>query len=294
MLWLSIASKAQHDSTFTMESIGPEAFEVMRQFFSYDQDIPLEARMVERLEEPEYVKEKIVFSGVRDSRVPGYLAIPKNGTIPHPCVLLLHGIGGSKESWWQDNSISGKQLTEQLLASGFAVLSLDAEYHGERLINNDYESPVVFTFEKEWLMRTRDMVVQSVIEHRRAIDYISTRTEIDSSKIGMIGYSMGGMMAFNLTAVEPRIKTSVACVMPVLKEAYSAMAVYNFAPYIKGRPFLMLVGRTDEFNYTVEEAQQLHDLITSTTKDLVFYESGHLLPGEWIIRAIEWMEKYLR
>lgn len=294
LLLLSTSSKAQNDSTFTMFPIGQEGFEVMRQFFDYDQGIPLEARIVERLDEPGYVREKIVFRGPRNSRVPGYLAIPKNGSAPYPCVILLHGIGSSKESWWEDNSFSsGGQLTKKLLKSGFAVLTLDAEYHGERSANNDFESPEVFTFQKGWYMRARDMIVQSVIEHRRAMDYLATRNEIDTSRLGIIGYSMGGMMTFNLTAVDPRIKVAVACVAPILKEPYSAMAVHNFAPFITSQPFLMLMGNTDERNYTKEEAQQLHDIIISNTKEMVFYESGHKLPGEWTKRATEWMEKYL-
>jgi predicted esterase len=138
------------------------------------------------------------------------------------------------------------------------------------------------------------MVVQSVIEYRRAIDYLASRSEIDTSKIGIIGYSMGGMMAFNLTAVDPRIKVAVASVTPILKERHSAMAVHNFASSIANQPFLMLMGNTDERNYTKEEAQQLHDIIISKTKRLVFYESGHQLPGEWTTTATEWMKEYLR
>ena len=293
--FLSTSLKAQNDSTLTMQPIGSEAFEVMRQFFNYDQDIPLEASIVERIDRHEYVREKIVFSGPGNSRVPGYLAIPKNGASPYPCVLQLHGIGSSKESWWEDNSFSlGGQLTKELLKSGFAVLSLDAEYHGERLANNDFESPEVFTFQKGWYLRTRDMVVQSVIEYRRAIDYLASRVEIDTSKLGIIGYSMGGMMTFNLTAVDPRIKVAVASVTPILKEQHSAMAAHNFASSITNQPFLMLMGNADKRNYTKVEARQLHDIIISNTKRLVFYESGHQLPSEWTKTATEWMEKYLK
>ena len=286
---------AQGDSTSPMAAIGPEAFEVMRHFYRYDLGIPLEGRTIDRLEEEDYVREKIVFRGTRDSRVPGYLAIPTNGTPPYPCVLLLHGIGSSKEDWWKDDSfLSGGHLTRDLLASGFAVLALDAEYHGERLINNDFESPMVFTFEKGWVLRARDMMVQSVIEYRRGIDYLGTRAEIDTSRIGVIGYSMGGMMAFTLAAVDPRIKATVASVTPILNDPYSAIAVHNFAPFIHNEPFLMLMGNADERNYSPEAAQQLHVLVASEVKELVFYESGHQLPVEWTGAATEWMEKYLR
>jgi predicted esterase len=200
----------------------------------------------------------------------------------------------SKEEWWKENSFSsGGQLTSKLLQAGFAVLSLDAVYHGERTANNDFESAGVFTFEKGWLYRTRDMIVQSTIEYRRSIDYLATRKDIDTSKIGMIGYSMGGMMTFILSAVDPRIKVSVASVTPILKDKYSVIAVHNFAPYITDQAFLLLMGNEDKFNYTTEEAQHLYDLILSKDKELEFYESGHRLPVEWTDKAADWIKKYL-
>ncbi|MBK8983160.1 MAG: acetylxylan esterase [Ignavibacteria bacterium] len=276
-----------------MKPVGSEAFEVMRQFFNYDKTIPLNVRIVEKLDYSDFVREKIVFSGTRNNRVPGYLAIPVNGRAPYPCVLQLHGIGSSKERWWKEGTTSEK-LTMQLITQGFAVLSLDAEYHGERLTNNDFESPEVFIFEKDWLMCARDMIVQSAAEYRRAIDYLEIREDIDNSRLGMIGFSMGGLMTFSISAVEPRIKASVACVTPIIKDQYSAINVYNFAPHIKNRPFLMQVGKTDEFNYTTEEARQLFDLISSQTKEIIIYESGHILPDEWTFKTTEWMEKYLK
>lgn len=294
LLWSHVSINAQTETPFKMEPVGEEAFQVLLQFFQYDQGIPLEARIVEKQDTPDYVREKIVFRGVRDSRVPGYLAIPKTGTPPYPCVLQLHGIMGSKSDWWDDDSfLSGGHLTKGLLEAGSAVLALDAQYHGERISNNDYESPGVMVFQKGWLNRMREMIIQSTVEYRRAIDYLSTRTEIDTTQIGMIGYSMGGMMTFYLTGVEPRIKVSVACVTPTVKERLSATAPQNFAKAVGGRPFLMLMGQIDPF-YTIEESQQLHDLIESSTKELVFYESGHRLPVEYTRKAIEWFQAYLQ
>jgi cephalosporin-C deacetylase-like acetyl esterase len=292
---LSGILRAQETEPFVMKPIDSESFEVMHQFFDYDKSIPLEARIVDKNEESKYVKEKIVFRGINNSLVPGYLAIPKNGNGPFPCVLLMHGISDSKESWWQDTSFnSGGLLTKQLIDSGFAVVTLDAEYHGERLINNDYESADVFVFQKGWLMRARDMIVQSVVEHRRAIDYLSSRTEIDSTKFGIIGYSMGGMMAFDLAAVDSRVKVAVTGVTPVLKEPSSALAVFNFAPFISSQSFLMLMGDSDTRNYGKNEAQQLFNLIKSNNKELTFFESGHKLPEEWTKQASEWMNNYLK
>ncbi|NJB72332.1 putative esterase [Saonia flava] len=286
---------AQERDSIGLNSIKLEAFKVMAQFFDYDNSIPLEARIVDKDEETNYTREKIVLTGPRNSRVPGYLAIPKEGNGPYQCVLLLHGVGDSKESWWKENSFtSGGLLTKQLIDSGFAVLSLDAQYHGERILNNDYESADVFIFQKGWIMRARDMIVQTVIEYRRAMDYLATRKEIDSTSFGAIGYSMGGMMVFNLSAVDSRLNASVASVTPVLKEPFSALAVYNFAPFVNRSSFLMIMGESDSRNYTKNDGQRLYDLLKSKTKEIKWFNSGHKLPDEWTNRASEWMSKYLK
>lgn len=281
--------KAQ-SNTSDLSPIGPDAFEVMRQFFDYDQAVPLEARIVDRFNSPEYVREKIVFRGTNRSSVPGYLAIPKNGTAPYPVVLLLHGVTSSKESWWEENSTM-RQLTNQLLDSGFSLLSLDAQYHGERTANSDFESPIDL-LENEWFVHYRDMIIQSTIAYRRGMDYLATRAEIDTSQIGVVGYSMGGMMTFILSAVDSRVKASVASVSPIITVPYLPTAIHNFAPHIKGTPFLMLMANKDERNYTPKKARQLNDLIGSDAKDLIFFDSGHMLPAEWTTHATEWLVEY--
>lgn len=286
---------AQENDSIGINPINSEAFKVMTQFFDYDKSIPLEARIVANDEEPNYTREKLVFQGPGNSRVPGYLAIPKEGNGPYQCVLLLHGVGDSKESWWKEDSFnSGGLLTKQLIDSGFAILSLDAEYHGERMLNNDYESADVFIFQKGWIMRARDMIVQTVIEYRRAMDYLATREEIDSTRFGAIGYSMGGMMVFNLSAVDSRLNASVASVTPILKEPFSALAVYNFAPFVNRSSFLMLMGEGDNRNYTKSDGQRLYDQLKSKNKEIKWFKSGHKLPDEWTKKASEWMLEYMK
>ncbi len=280
---------------FTMTPVGTEGFAILREFFRYDEGIPLDVRQVERFERPGSVREKIVFRGIRDSLVPAYLEIPTSGEAPYPCVILLHGIGGSKEGWWQEAaSHSGKRLTDGLVAAGYSVLALDAEYHGERLANNGYESADVFLFQRGWMQRARDMIVQSIVEHRRAIDVLESRDEIDTSRIGVVGYSMGGMMTFMLAGVEPRVSSAVACVPPLLREDRSPIAIHNYAARIEAVPFLLLVAEEDPANTTPQEARRLHDMIPSPSKEIVLYPGGHILPAEWTQRAVGWMKTGLK
>lgn len=289
-----------------------EAYAVLAQFLDYDRGRPLEARTVAREEFPYGVREKIVFTGIRNSRVPGYLVIPQVGSGPFPVVLQLHGAGGSKDTWWRD---TGAKLTEELIGQGYAALSLDAQYHGERQYGNDYESPWNLLLARQFL-RFRDMEFQSVTEYRLGIDYLATRPEIDTSRVGVVGGSMGGVMTFMLTAVEPRIKVGVSCVSPPLGltiarkfldenltvEDFQAMAesiehrkgtFHSFAHAIGERPFLMIMANQDEW-YSPEEARQLYDLMPGPAKELEFFASGHDLPPEYTVSVVRWFKKHLK
>jgi hypothetical protein len=50
---------------------------------------------------------------------------------------------------------------------------------------------------------------QSIIDARRAMDWIETRPELDAARIGVFGVSMGGIRAAILTPVDPRVKAAV-------------------------------------------------------------------------------------
>ena len=284
-------SNAQTHNASDISAIGPESFEVLRQFYDYDKGVPLDATITGQIEGNGYVREKIIFRGHR-SQVPGYLAIPQDGNAPFPVVLLLHGVTSSKESWWEENNTM-ERLTKQLLASGYAVLTLDSEYHGERSGNSEFKSPIDF-LEKGWFVQFRDMTIQSVIDYRRGLDYLATRADIDMSRVGMVGYSMGGMMTFILSAVDERISLAVSCVSPIVTVPYLPTAVQNFAPFIRDTPFLMLMATSDERNYSRETANQVFNLLASENKRLEFFESGHMLPKEWPGHAIKWIETHLR
>jgi len=239
---------------------------------------------------------------VRNVRVPGYLGIPKTGSPPYPCVLQIHGLTGMKSGWWMDDFFTwGGLITKELISAGYAVLALDAEYHGERMANNDYESVGDMVYRRGWYNTFCQSLIQSTVDYRRALDYLATRAEIDSSRTGIIGSSMGGMMTFILTAVEPRIKVSAASVTwtidiedVIIRKGYTAsyIAPYNFAGRTGQRPFLMMMGRSDRL-YTNEEAEQLYKLIDGPVKNLIFYDSGHRLPKEYGSDAVRWFQKHL-
>jgi len=51
---------------------------------------------------------------------------------------------------------------------------------------------------------------------------------------------------------------------------------------------LILAAKNDDFNCTVEEAEQLYNLIIGDNKELVFFDSRHKLPPEHAPVAVDW------
>ncbi len=295
ILCLTTLTEAVHAQSFPMEPVGDEAFEMIRLFYEYDRSIPLDAEVVETRTMDNCRREKIVFRGIGDQLVPGYLALPKSGDGPFPVIILLHGHTGNKDEWWRDDSYyRGGLVTKAYLPAGYAVLALDARYHGERSVHNGYESPRVF-HQREWFNRSADMIIDSVRDYRRAIDYLETRDDIDASRIGVHGYSMGGMMAFLLTGVDDRVQVTVSHVTwnwDVDIPKYRAIAPPVFARAVANRPFLMQMGRTDPL-LPMEAAERLYRLVESQKTRLIFHDSGHQLPVVYIDKSLAWFREHL-
>src|SRR5262245_26021009 len=122
-----------------IEVLGDEASRAIALAYDYDATIPLESRVVEKVEKDGMPREKIVFRSVQGFLVPAYLQLPSTADGPVACVLLLHGWSGSKEAWYQDdNYIHGGNVRKALLAAGVAVMALDAQCHGDRIAQNDF------------------------------------------------------------------------------------------------------------------------------------------------------------
>lgn len=267
-----------------------ETYELLKAMYSYDPGYPLNSHSVGEFQQGRVFVEKLSFDSFHDGKVPGLLALPRDIDGRCPVVLLLHGVSGNKRQWLGDDFTHGGEVLAGLLASGYGVLALDAQYHGERAIYNNFIDPAEMAFKKGWGVRYANMLTQTIVDYRRAIDYLGTRDEVDAARIGVLGYSMGGHMAFILSAVDKRIKTAVACVVPDIPGL--PMAAMNFAHDLTNTPFLLMMGRSDP-NYSVTQAEALFNEIAAEAKSLRLYDSGHSLPACYTADAVEWLRSRL-
>jgi dienelactone hydrolase len=148
-------------------------------------------------------REKLSLAGWDpDEPVPAYAYYVKRKE-PMPVVIFMHGMGGSKE---QD-----AQHLRDLAAKGFFVVAIDAYLHGERKV------PGMFAPGRNMGNLGEDYSIwvhQSSVSHTardvsRIIDALSARADVDRSRIGVIGISMGSSTCMVLAWREPRISVIV-------------------------------------------------------------------------------------
>jgi len=271
-------------------SVGDEGFKVIKESYSYDNNLPLNSATNEIKKFPTHTRHEIYYTGVKE-RVGAYLAIPIKGKGPFPLVLLIDGMGGSKERWWgKDNWPNGIETTEALIAKGFAVFTIDAAMHGGRAAN-----PAIFpdplSLRKANLMHTiQGLIKQTVLDYMRGLDYLETQDQINIQKVGVYGLSMGGEVTFILAGLDDRVKTAVTGVAVVYGNQYSAVNAYNFTPQIKTKPFLMLMGDRDGY-YTPKTATQLFNSIGGDNNKLIIFEGGHKIEPSFVPSIANWFEK---
>ncbi|HEY2930116.1 MAG TPA: alpha/beta fold hydrolase [Acidobacteriota bacterium] len=143
------------------------------------------------------------FSADSENRVPGVLLTPTQGTGKRPVVIVLHGTGSSKE-----RQIS---FLKDLVGRGFIAVAIDTPYHGERAPKGrtEYVQALIRAY---MTSQEHPFLYQTVWDVMRLVDYLSTRSDADASRVGLIGFSKGGVEAHLTAAVDPRIAVTVSCI----------------------------------------------------------------------------------
>ncbi len=250
------------------------------------------------------VFQKIVIDGY-DSRFPFYLIQPENNP-KNRFVILLHGAGGTKDSWIRaSSSLSSRyvRLKDSLLSLGFAVVIPEYKYYGERSYEIDFAHPNGLMSKKDY-RKSLNLFTTTVRDIRIIMDYLESKSEQKPIGFHAIGYSRGSKMAIYLNSVDYRLKSIVACVPAlgskrllgerfdtdpaVLNQLLSVHDLFRYTKLQKSSIGL-LVGNTDRF-YTVQEAKDFYNELTTKRNYLKIYDSGHILPDSFIEDAINFIE----
>lgn len=173
-------------------------------------------RVLETVDRDEWIEERFEFDNGAGSRVLGLLLMPKKRSGRVPGILYCHWHGGEydggKAELFQQRHTPTAPGPE-LVRRGYAVIAIDAPCFGERqgrgpdgLTGSAGELSAskleLWLGRSLWGMMLRDDLI--------ALDYLCGRPEVDASRIGATGISMGATRTWWLMALDDRIRSGVA------------------------------------------------------------------------------------
>ena len=177
-----------------------------------DEHGPLNARSERVRETDSFVQDRIQFDAEKGERVPGYLLRPKRRNGPLPVMICLQGhspgmhisLGEARNSSERKSIEGGRDLARQAVNQGWAALVIEQRAFGVRAGAGTCNDIALRA-----LHGGRPLTGQRVYDVRRAIDFIGTQPDLDSSRIGCMGNSTGGTVTFYAACVDTRIALAV-------------------------------------------------------------------------------------
>ncbi|HEY5807004.1 MAG TPA: acetylxylan esterase [Povalibacter sp.] len=166
------------------------------------------AQLVSTEDRGAYTLEKLVLNLNGLEPAPAYFARPNGQNGRLPTVLFNHSHGGGY-TIGKTEFIAGREYmstppyAEFLTSLGYNALCFDAWVFGERATRTELD-----TF-KDMLWHGRVLWGMMVYDALKAVDYLTSRPDVDSQRLATLGMSMGSSTAQWVGALDPRLKVVV-------------------------------------------------------------------------------------
>lgn len=193
------------------------------------QKTPLDARIEETRQTPEWTREKISFNGADGERALAYLYRPHHVATP---MQVLHYVpGGDVDSGHRALPESMDDRMGMFVKAGRAAFGVVLKGYIERL------SPAWSVAPDPGTVEYLERIVNRVTDVRRGLDYLETCPDVDMTRLGFVGPSSGARIGMVLAAVEPRY-TAVVMIGAGLPASYQRYVPdanpIDFVSHIRG------------------------------------------------------------
>ena len=278
----------------------------LRQMFDYEQSLPLDVKEV-GVEDRNGVRiHDISYASPKGGRVTAYLVVPSDKNKKFAGVIYMHGKPGSRKTFLDE--------ALQFAKAGAVSLLIDAPFSRTGESKRDFD-PTVTKPEAD-----RDIYIQTVIDSRRGVDLLLSRSDVDPKRIGFVGHSYGAHTGACLAGVEKRIKAFVimsgapslteflrTSTIPAIVETRNALTKeqqdnyfstlatvdpINYIGYVAPSALFLQFGKKD--TYPNEEMQIRYAKAASNPKLVKFYDAGHDLNDEARRDRAEWLQKQIK
>ncbi len=268
--------------------VSDQVFAAYRRMYDYDRT-KLNA-VVDTTDEAtdDWVREKISFDAAYNGeRMGAYLYLPRRGKPPYQAIVFFPGSNAIHQRSSSKDIRPG--VFDFIIKSGRAVIHpiYKSTYERQDSLHSDYPDQSNFY---------KDHVIAWAKDLRRSIDYLETRSDIDSAKVAYYGVSWGGYLGGLMPAVEPRFKAVVLLVAGLeFQRGQPEVEPINFLPRITV-PVLMLNGQYDHY-FPVETSQRPMFRLLGTPADKkrqIISEGGHFVPRTQLVKeTLDWLDRYL-
>jgi 2,6-dihydroxypseudooxynicotine hydrolase len=234
--------------------------------------------------------ERITISYEGGAVIPGILRSPPHVIRP-PIVILVPGLDSVKEEL--------HAYGEDFLRRGMAVLAIDGPGQGEL----EFTHPMRFDYE---------VVIAQVM------DFLESRPEIDASRVGVMGVSVGGYYAVRAAAFESRLRAAIALAtgyrfvdyfdrVPILTreafthrlhaadqaEARAKLERFDLHGVVEqlACPLLVIMGRLDRL-FPAEASEQMVRDAAGKAELLMYDDGNHVcnnIPYKYRPKQADWM-----
>ncbi|GIW82338.1 MAG: putative hydrolase YtaP [Gemmatales bacterium] len=203
----------------------------------------LNVRLRKKIPQKGFIIESVYYDAKPGQRIPALLLIPDGVTKrkPAPAIAVWHQHAGQ---WHLGKSepagLAGDPMHHtgaSLAREGYVVLCPDALCFEERqdpdkkLKGGNYER---YEFLR-YTVAGKCLAWKNIFDMKRGIDFLCSRPEVDASRIGCYGHSMGSTHTWLVGPWEPRIKCLVGnCCLPTYKGIHREKLLHCFPNFIPG------------------------------------------------------------
>jgi formylglycine-generating enzyme required for sulfatase activity/dienelactone hydrolase len=254
---------------------------------------PLDARIEEKIETPDWTREKITFNGAAGDRAIAYLYLPHH--VQSPLQVLHYVPAGDVHFAMRPLTDSMDDRMAPFVKAGRAAFGVVLQGYLGRLRGGEKIGPAGLAAQDGTSAEYAELTVNRVIDLRRGVDYLATRPDLDHSRIAFLGWSSGAQIGLILAAIETRYRAVVimSAGLPISYIPFTAhVNPINFASHIRA-PKLIVQGRYDENTPLRTAAEPLFKLLPEP-KRLFIYDGGHVPAVEVTMKAASgWLDDTL-
>jgi len=258
-------------------------------------------------------RQLIEYDAEPGQRVQGYLLRPTGRSGRLPAIVGLHQTTNSSID--EIAGVSGRdamQLGLKLAQRGFVVMCprcflwQDVTSLNDAVAKHRQRNPQALGMAK------------MLYDAKRAVDVLESLDDVDKTRIGSIGHSLGAKEVLYLAAFDQRIKASVSCeggigfrstnwdapwyLGPAIGDPDFALNHHQLLALIAPRPFLVAGGESGPGAADGDRSWVLLNAATPVWKlyspqsrlGLLNHHQGHAIPEDSFEKMSEWLSVYLR